>query len=71
VPENEFGVLDHYARLPGGREVPNPMRVVPNGAGCEVIFTLFRRPGMSDQQFARDARTVDADLRKLRTVLET
>jgi catechol 2,3-dioxygenase-like lactoylglutathione lyase family enzyme len=70
VPQNELGVLDHWARLPGGEEVLNPMRVVPNGAGSEVIFTLFRRPGMSDEEFARDARTVETDLRKLREVLE-
>lgn len=70
VPENEFGVLDHYARLPDGQEVLNPMRVVPNGAGCEVTFTLFQRPGMSNEEFARDARTVETDLQQLKSVLE-
>jgi uncharacterized protein YndB with AHSA1/START domain len=70
VPANELGVLDHSARLPDGREVLNPMRVVPNGAGSEVVFTLFQHPGMSDEEFARDARTVETDLRKLKQVLE-
>jgi uncharacterized protein YndB with AHSA1/START domain len=70
VSANELGVLDHRVRLPDGEEVLNPMRAVPNGAGSEVIFTLFQRPGMSDEEFARDARTVDTDLRKLKSVLE-
>jgi hypothetical protein len=70
VPENQFGVLDHYARLPSGQEVLNPMRVVPNGTGSEVIFTLFQSAEMSDEEFARDAGIVDADLRKLKSVLE-
>jgi Polyketide cyclase / dehydrase and lipid transport len=70
VPANELGVLDHHVRLPDGQEVLNPMRVVPNSAGSEVIFTLFQNPGMSDEEFARDARTVETDLRKLKSVLE-
>jgi hypothetical protein len=70
VPANELGVLDHHVRLPDGREVLNPMRVVPNGAGSEVVFTLFQGPGMSDEEFAVDARTVETDLRKLKEVLE-
>jgi uncharacterized protein YndB with AHSA1/START domain len=70
VPANELGVLDHSVRLPDGRVVLNPMRVVPNGAGSEVTFTLFQQPGMSDEEFARDARTVETDLRKLKEVME-
>jgi hypothetical protein len=70
VPANELGVLDHVTRLPDGQEVLNPMRVVPNGSGSEVIFTLFQRPGMSDEEFVRDARTVETDLRKLKSILE-
>src|SRR5712692_3283 len=55
VERNEFGVLDHYVRLATGVEILNPMRVVPNGVGSEVIFTLFQSPGMSDEQFGQDA----------------
>lgn len=70
VPANEFGVLDHVVTLPGGRAVLNPMRVVGNGGGCEVMFTLFQTAGMSDDQFAADARMVEADLRSLKAVME-
>lgn len=70
VPANEFGVLDHVVTLPDGQAVLNPMRVVANGEGSEIMFTLFQRPGMSGEQLAQDARMVEADLRTLKAVLE-
>ena len=41
APDNALGVLDHRCRAgdPESR-VRNPMRVVANGAGSAVIFTL-------------------------------
>lgn len=69
--DNEFGVLDHVVTLPDGRSILNPMRVVPNGEGSEVLFTLFQLTDMSDDQFARDAGMVEADLKSLKAVLET
>jgi len=66
---NDQGVLDHEVDLPSGT-FHNPMRVIPNGAGSEVLFTLLQLPGVSDQQFQQDMDTVRADLNKLRTVLE-
>lgn len=66
---NAFGVLDHDADLPSGT-FHNPMRVIPNGSGSEVLFTLLQLPGVTDQQFQQDMDTVRADLNKLRTVLE-
>src|SRR5687767_2638863 len=66
---NELGVLDHDVDLPNGT-VHNPMRVIPNGVGSEVLFTLIQVPGVSDAQFQQDMDTVRADLNKLRTVLE-
>ena len=69
VPANEFGVLDHDVDLPSGT-FRNPMRVIPNGNGSEVLFTLIQLPGVSDEQYQQDMDTVRADLNKLRTVLE-
>lgn len=66
---NDLGVLDHDVDLPSGT-FHNPMRVIPNGEGSEVLFTLLQLPGVSDQQFQQDMDTVRADLNKLRTVLE-
>jgi hypothetical protein len=69
APANDMGVLDHDVELPGGI-FHNPMRVIPNGAGSEVLFTVVQFPGISDEQFEADLNTVRADLNKLRTVLE-
>jgi hypothetical protein len=70
VPRNEYGVLDHDVALLSGETVYNPMRVIANGAGCEAIFTLRRRPGLSDEELQRDADAVLADLTTLQRVLE-
>lgn len=70
VRANEFGVLDHVVTLPDGQSILNPMRVVANGSGSEIMFTLFQLPGMSDEQFTKDASMVEADLRTLKAVLE-
>ena len=68
--KNKFGVLDHDVTLPSGVKVYNPMRVFPNKNGSELVFTLYCRPDVSDQQFAEDAKAVESDLTQLKTVLE-
>jgi hypothetical protein len=73
APRNEFGVLDHVVRLPSGAAVYNPMRVIPAGQGearCEVVFTVRRRAGVTDEEFEADAAAVAADLETLRGLLE-
>lgn len=70
APRNELGVLDHVVRLASGQEVAVPMRVVANGTGSEVLFTLLRLPGMSDEHFAHDAAMVEQDLQTLKRVME-
>lgn len=68
---NEYGVLDHDVTLPSGQVVYNPMRVIPDGDACEVVFTLRRLPGVNDEDFARDAGLVQADLTRLKHILES
>ena len=70
VEENPFGVLDHDVTLPDGSTTTNPVRVLADGDGSEVVFTLRRRPGMSDAEFEADAAAIAADLATLRRVLE-
>ena len=70
APDNQFGVLDHRVTLPSGLVVDNPMRVIADGAGCEVVFTVRCQPGMTDEEFERDADAVRADLGTLKRVLE-
>lgn len=70
VEANPFGVLDHYVNPAPGVEIHVPMRVVANGSGSEVTFTLFWRAGMTNEQFAQDQAMVENDLETLRAVLE-
>jgi Fe-S cluster assembly iron-binding protein IscA len=49
------------------------MRVIPAGPGergCEVVFTLRRRAGVTDEEFEADAAAVAADLAALRRLVE-
>jgi Polyketide cyclase / dehydrase and lipid transport len=68
---NDFGVLDHEVALPSGEVVYVPMRVIPDGDGSEVAFCLRRLAGVTDEEFERDAGLVQADLARLKRVLES
>lgn len=70
APRNDFGVLDHDVTLPSGETVRNPVRVIADGAACDVVFTLRWRTGVSEEDFRRDAEAVSADLARLKSVLE-
>jgi hypothetical protein len=70
APPNDLGILDHDVVLESGATIHNPMRVVPNGSGSTVVFTLLRLPGASEQKFAEDARWVEKDLTTLKGLLE-
>jgi len=67
---NTFGILDHDVTLLSGEKIYNPMRVFPNNDGSELVFTLYRRPGMSEQMFAEDSKMAAEDLKKLKSLLE-
>jgi hypothetical protein len=67
---NARGVLDHSVTSPSGTTVYVPLRVAATGEGCELVLTLFRRPEMSDEQFAADAEWVMRDLRTAKRILE-
>jgi hypothetical protein len=71
APRNDFGVLDHHVTMADGTGVDNALRVVPNGSGCEVMFTLLKLPDMDDERFAADAAWVEKDLAALKTLMET
>ena len=70
APRNPFGVLDHDVTLPSGETVHNPLRVISDGDGCEVVFTLRQRPGVTDEEFEQDARAVATDLAALKSLVE-
>jgi Polyketide cyclase / dehydrase and lipid transport len=70
TPANDLGVLDHDVVLPDGTTVTNPLRVLADGDGSEVVFTLRRQPGTDDAAFEADAAAVAADLAALAQVLQ-
>jgi hypothetical protein len=70
VKRNEFGVADHDVVLENGITVHNPIRVIPNGTGSTVTFTLLRMAGVSEQKFNDDATAVEKDLLSLKAILE-
>jgi hypothetical protein len=70
TPRNEFGVMDHWVDLGGGREIYVPLRMIAAGEGCLVTLTLFRQPEMTDSAFAADADWIERDLRALKSLAE-
>lgn len=66
---NPYGIVDHTVIPADGPPMSNPMRVMPNGSGSEVVFTLFQRD-MSDEEMARDAAMVARDLVALKALME-
>jgi hypothetical protein len=67
---NSYGIVDHWVTLPTGQTFYNPMRVIADGDGCELVFTLRRQPGIGDADFERDAAAVTADLAAVKGLLE-
>ena len=67
---NSRGVLDHSVTLPSGAAVFVPLRVLPKGERCELVLTLFRQPGMSEEDLAADAEWVMRDLNAAKRLLE-
>jgi hypothetical protein len=65
----EHGIFDHEVTLPDGKTFQNPMRVLKNDQGSEVVFTLYRLPGVSDEEYEKDAAMIAADLDRLAAAL--
>lgn len=70
APANDYGVLDHVVKPAAGGEVSMPVRVMPNGDGSELIYTVFRPEVYTDEEYDRDVATVKKDLQTLKSLLE-
>ncbi len=71
TPLNDFGVLDYQVFLEGETSGPTtPVRIHPNQEGCEVVFTWFQRPGVSDEQFESEAEWAYSDLLRMKAYIE-
>lgn len=66
----ELGILDHDVIFPDGTSVHNPLRVLHNDSGSEIVFTLYRLPDTTEDAYERDAALVRDDLVRLRDILE-
>jgi hypothetical protein len=66
----EWGILDHDVTMPDGTVIHNPLRVLRNDQGSEIVFSLFKRPGMTVDEFEGDARLVREDLVRLKNLLD-
>jgi len=62
-----LGVIDMYL-APEGTPFgpPLPIRVLPNGDGCDVTFTLARFPGQSDEDWADGVTSMQRELENLK-----
>jgi hypothetical protein len=61
--------MDHTVSSGDGTAIYVPLRVVRNGDGAEVLLTLFRVPGMTDDKFAADEDWVRRDLLALKALV--
>jgi hypothetical protein len=67
--KNALGILDFDFILESGLTIHNPMRVIPNGNGSELIRTVLREPGMSGEGFAEETEWAEKDLAMIRELL--
>ena len=66
----DYGVLDHAVFVEGEEPVVSPMRAVPTEGGTLLTFTLFQRPGFTDEGLASTAEWITADLLAAKSLLE-
>ena len=65
------GRVDLYlAPLDAPYGPPLPIRVVPNGDGCDVLFTLNRFPGTPDEAWEEGLTSMRRELENLRSRYE-
>jgi hypothetical protein len=66
------GILDLYFALQGAPYGPPiPVRLVPNGDGVDVLWTLARFPGVSEQAWEQGLASMGRELQALKRRHET
>lgn len=70
APRNDFLIADHVVTISESVQVINPVRVLPNDDGAEVIFTVVQEPGQNEAQFEEILGLVSGDLALLKRSLE-
>ncbi|CDP52885.1 SRPBCC family protein [Paradevosia shaoguanensis] len=69
-PRNDWGVLDYEVSRSGEEPLMVPLRVFANQEGCDLAFTFFQRPGVSDEHLDSEVEWVRTDLLTLKSLLE-
>ena len=67
---NAFGVLDFAVQPAGGASTYVQLRVVANEERCSLLLTLFRRAGMTEDDFAAAAQRASRELLAAKALLE-
>jgi hypothetical protein len=71
VADPNAGIVDLYLAPVGAPfGPPIPVRVVPNADGADVLFTLARFPGLTDEQWAEGVASMQRELGNLKSRLE-
>ena len=61
------GIIDMYLAPVGAPfGAPIPVRVVPNGDGSDVLFTLARFPNQSDEEWTEGVQSMNRELENLK-----
>jgi len=66
----DFGICDLSITTPDGQVIECPMRVVRDGAGTEVVFTLRADAGADRERREQLSAAIAADLNRLRRAIE-
>jgi hypothetical protein len=67
---SSLGVIDRYLSLTRDEELMLPMRIIPNGSGCEVLSTIFHHSDISNDEYTRRVRLMEEELSSLKNILE-
>lgn len=70
VTNPELGIIDFHTELTPGVPAAGYSRVIPNGTGCEYVFTQFQWPSQSDEMFEQQIAGMQRELITLKGVFE-
>lgn len=66
----EHGTVDYLVAAALPREIGSFGRVVPNGCGCDFVFTRFLPDAMDDADVAEERAIVAVELQTVRALCE-
>lgn len=67
---NDWGVLDYEVIRRDEIAITVPMRVYANQDGCDLVFTFFQRPSVTDAHLDSEVEWVRTDFLTLKALME-